>query len=171
MAQHFRLGCALLACLAAALAVLLVSSPRGAEASPRLDRAERGVIRHVNRFRTRNGLPQVRPDHRLARSAESHSRDMLGANFFAHFSSNGESMVQRVGSFRPARLLGEVLASVPAGAGRLQSRQVVAMWRRSPAHRASLLSASFKRIGVARRTGTLGGRRVTVFTADFASRR
>jgi uncharacterized protein YkwD len=46
---------------------------------------------------------------------------------------------------------------------------VVRMWMHSPPHRASLLSRSFRRIGIARRKGSLGRTRAVVFTADLAS--
>jgi uncharacterized protein YkwD len=45
------------------------------------------------------------------------------------------------------------------------------MWMNSPGHRAILLSATFRRIGLAKRTGNLGGTRACVVTADFGSRR
>ena len=41
----------------------------------------------------------------------------------------------------------------------------------SPGHRAIILTAGFRRVGVAARTGQLGGDRMTVVTADFAGRR
>jgi uncharacterized protein YkwD len=48
---------------------------------------------------------------------------------------------------------------------------VVRMWMESPPHRAVLLSSGFRRIGIARRWGILGGSSRAVVTADFASRR
>jgi uncharacterized protein YkwD len=45
------------------------------------------------------------------------------------------------------------------------------MWMNSPGHRAILLSGKFRRIGLAKRTGSLGGNRACVVTADFASRK
>jgi uncharacterized protein YkwD len=45
------------------------------------------------------------------------------------------------------------------------------MWMDSPGHRAILLSGKYRRIGLARRTGSLGGTHACVITADFGSRR
>jgi uncharacterized protein YkwD len=45
------------------------------------------------------------------------------------------------------------------------------MWMASPGHRAVLLDRAFRRIGIGRRGGYLGGRPVTVFTADLQSAR
>ena len=50
------------------------------------------------------------------------------------------------------------------------ARRVVRMWMSSPPHRAILLSGRYRRIGLAKRTGTLGSMRACVVTADFASK-
>lgn len=137
----------------------------------RLDRTERKVIRIVNVYRRASGLPPVSPSRRLARSADYHSWDMLRGNFFAHSSSSGASFRGRVRRYSGAARVGETLAYVPKGQGRGQAGRVVGMWMNSPTHRAVLLSRSFRKIGVARRSGTLGSVRATVFTADLSSRR
>jgi hypothetical protein len=49
--------------------------------------------------------------------------------------------------------------------------RVVGMWMRSAPHRVVLLSAGFRRVGVARRGGHVSGGRACMITADFASRR
>jgi uncharacterized protein YkwD len=156
--------------LFAALAAVALPAPAQSHASgSRHDRVERSIIRSINAIRAGSGLHAVRADRRLARSADFHSRDMLRANFFAHASSNGQSFAQRVESFRPSNRIGETLAYVPKGQGS-EGQRIVDMWMNSPPHRASLLNPSFRRVGVARRRGTLGNQRVTVFTADFASK-
>src|SRR4051794_19789426 len=158
--------------LASALTACFVGLPGPAEshaAGSRHDRVERSIIRSINGIRAGNGLHSVHANRRLGRSADFHSRDMLRANFFAHASSNGDSFAQRVESFLPSNRIGETLAYVPKGQGS-EGQRIVDMWMNSPPHRASLLNPSFRRIGVARRRGTLGNQRVTVFTADFASK-
>jgi uncharacterized protein YkwD len=45
------------------------------------------------------------------------------------------------------------------------------MWMNSPGHRAILLSSSYRRIGLAKRNGTLGATDACVVTADFGSMR
>jgi uncharacterized protein YkwD len=95
---------------------------------------------------------------------------MLRANYFAHPSSNGGAFESRVRSFTHARRVGETLAML-SRCGRGTARTVVSMWMNSPGHRAVLMSSRFRRIGVGRRTGSLGGSRACMVTADFASRR
>jgi uncharacterized protein YkwD len=163
---------AIVACLFSTLA--LVALPAPAESHARsgsgFDRVERSIVRKINAIRASNGLGRLRRNRPLARSSDFHCRDMLHANFFAHSSSNGQSFEQRVEQFRPSSRIGETLAFLPKGGGGSMAARIVDMWMNSPPHRASLLSPDFRRIGVARRNGTLAGQRVTVFTADFASR-
>lgn len=139
--------------------------------SPRLDRAERGVIRAINRQRAAAGLGKVRASARLDRAADFHSREMLFGNYFAHPSLNGSPMETRVRRFAHSKRVGETLAMLGGRCRRHMGGRVVSMWMNSAAHRAVLLSSRFKRVGVARRGGRLGGRRACMVTADFASRR
>lgn len=160
-------------CLLATLLLVVLPAPAISHAAggPSFDKVERKIVKKINAIRVNSGLHRVKRDRALSRSADFHCRDMLGANFFAHTSSNGWSFEQRVEQFRPARRIGETLAYLPKGMGGGMAGRIVSMWMNSPPHRASLLSPSFRRIGVARRDGTLGSQRVTVFTADFTSKR
>jgi uncharacterized protein YkwD len=161
------------ASLTAALALLAVALPCRALAggSPRLDRAERSVVRAINRQRAAAGLQSVRAGNRLSRAADFHSREMLYGNYFAHPSLNGSPMASRVRRFAHSRRVGETLAMLSGGCRRGMAGRVVRMWMGSSPHRAILLSSGFRSVGVARRAGRLGGRRACVVTADFASRR
>jgi len=165
---------ALIATGAAAALAGSTGLPDDAEArrgTSRLDPTEKRVIRAVNRIRARHGLAAYHPNRALSRSADFHSRDMLRGDFFAHASSNGTPMEGRVRRYTRAARIGENLAQVPGGRRGGVVRQVVSMWMRSPSHRGAVLAPDFGRIGVARRTGRIGSTRVTVFTADLATRR
>jgi uncharacterized protein YkwD len=164
---------AVFACLLSAVAISVLPTPADAHAraGAGFDRVERKIVHRINAIRSGYGLKHLRLIGALGRSSDYHCADMLGNNFFAHTSSNGESFEQRVDQFRPSRRIGETLAYVSGTARRGQARRIVDMWMNSPPHRASLLSPAFRRIGIARRNGTLGGSRVTVFTADLASKR
>lgn len=161
----------LLTTFAALAAWLLGESPDAEAAASRMDPGERAVVRTLNRQRARHGLRRLRGSRKLQRAADAHSRDMLRADFFGHTSSDGTSMTSRVLAYRRSDGIGETLAYLPRRGQRRAARTVVRMWMRSPSHRASILSPGFRRVGVARRTGRLGQRRVTVYTADFATRR
>ena len=161
---------ALLACSAVfCCCAVLVWHPAEATAGRAgLDRAERKVVRLVNRIRARHGLRRLRAGRGLSRAASAHTGDMLGANYFGHPSSNGTPMGSRVRAYTRARWIGECVAAVTGGR---TARRAVRMWMASPPHRAVLLSPRARRVGVGKRRGSLGGRRLTVYTVDVASRR
>jgi uncharacterized protein YkwD len=157
-----------LGCLLAAVIVL----PAAAAAGPaRLDKREKAMIRGINHQRARYGLAHVRSSLRLGRAADYHSWEMLDANYFAHTSRDGGPFDARIRRFAKPRVLGETLAMLGGRCGHGSAGRIVSMWMHSSGHRAILLSGRYRRIGIARRTGTLGGRRACVVTADFGSKR
>ena len=94
---------------------------------------------------------------------------MLRADFFDHSSSDGTPFDRRVRRYANAR---RSARRSPRSDGAAAARgPVVRMWMSSPPHRAIVLDPGFRRIGIARRWGTLGGSKQAVVTADFASRR
>lgn len=164
------------ACLAllavAATSTTLLAAPAPAGARPgkaRIDRYERKIVRLINRFRVSHKLGKLRPSTTLARSADSHSRDMLIRDFFAHNSSDGASFAQRIRHYMRARNLGEVLAWSERRGGRPPASVFLEMWKGSPGHRELLLAGDFGRIGMACRSGELRGVDAVVCTADLAS--
>jgi uncharacterized protein YkwD len=165
----------IVASLAAVLTLLactlLASLASAAGGSPRLDRAERGLIRAINVQRSYAGLRPVRASRRLSRAADYHSNEMLYGNYFAHPSLDGLPMQSRVRQFARSRRVGETLAMLGGGCRRRMGGKVVGMWMASSGHRTIVMSASFRRVGVARRVGRLAGRRACMVTADFASKR
>jgi uncharacterized protein YkwD len=157
-----------LSCLLAALFAPPITST--AAAKPSLDGRERAIVRAINRQRSKHGLSRLKSSRRLARAADFHSWEMLDADYFAHESRDGGPFAERVRRYANHRALGETLAML-GGCGSKAARRVVRMWMNSPGHRAILLSSSFKRVGLGRRTGELRGDRACMVTADFGSRK
>jgi uncharacterized protein YkwD len=154
--------------LAATFAVPTVANAGG---SARLDNRERAIVRGINHQRARHGLAPVKSAARLSRAADYHSWEMLDANYFAHDSRDGGPFAERVRRFADKRALGETLAMLGGRCGRGSAHRVVRMWMNSPGHRAILLSSSYRRVGVAKRTGSLGSTKACLVTADFGSKR
>jgi uncharacterized protein YkwD len=154
--------------LTAALSVSPFTATAGAK--PRVDSKERAIVRAINRQRAKHGLATVRSSRRLARAADYHSWEMLDADYFAHESRDGGPFDARVRRYANHRALGETLAML-GGCGKGSARRVVRMWMESPGHRAILLSSTYRRVGLGKRTGNLGGNRACVVTADFGSRK
>ena len=150
----------------------LVALPVAAFAGPaRLDKRERAMIRGINRQRAHYGLAALKPHKRLSRAADFHSWEMLDANYFAHTSRNGGPFDERVRRYVNKRALGETLAFLGGTCGRGSAHRVVRMWMDSPGHRAILLSGAYRRVGLAKRVGSLGSMKACVVTADFGSKR
>ena len=136
------------------------------------------LLREINRVRTQRGLHELRSSGLLSAAAEHHSRRMAARGFFDHDSPNGSPFWKRVGRFYPSRgfsrwSVGENLAY---GSPRLSAAGTVRAWMGSPGHRANLLSAAWREIGLAAAhlasaPGVYRGRRTTIVTADFGIRR
>ena len=155
-------------CLLAALLVTPLTAT--AAAKPKVDSRERAIVRAINHQRAKHGLAALRTSRRLARAADFHSWEMLDADYFAHESRDGGPFDQRVRRYANHRSVGETLAMV-GGCGRGSARRVVRMWMNSSGHRAVLLSSAYRKVGIGKRAGNLGGNRACVVTADFGSRK
>ncbi len=104
----------------------------------------RQVLRITNRLRRREGLRPLKLNNKLKRTAQAHSQDMAGNDFFSHTGSNGSSVgdrFRRVG-YRYS------LAAENAAAGSSTARGAVNQWLNSPGHRANMLNPSFRHIGI-----------------------
>lgn len=139
--------------------------------SARVDHRERAIVHGINHQRAKHGLAPVKISRSLSRAADYHSWEMLDANYFAHNSRDGGPFDERVRRFANKRALGETLAMLGGGCGRGSAHRVVRMWMDSPPHRAILLSSSYRRIGIGKRTGSLGSTKACMVTADFGSKR
>ena len=153
------------ACVLCTLSMLLVLSsaaPAAQASSPRMNAGERAIVRAINRARASHGVRALRSHRRLARAADSHTRSMLRADYFAH-----GAFASRVRRYVRSRRVGETIAMTT----RCSARRVVRMWMNSAPHRAVLLSRGFRSVGIGRRVGRLGTSRACLVSADFASRR
>ena len=154
------------AALAVGLTTLGTTTPASAQpASSKHDAVERAVIGTLNAIRAQSGVRRLRSSRGLARAADAKSGAIAATGDFSHGDVRG-----RVARYVRARFFGEALAWMPPAQGQ-DADAVVGAWMASGSHRAALLSARFGRIGVARRTGSVGGGPAVVFTVDVASAR
>ena len=161
-------------CLAAgALLALPVGSALAcahANARPRAvsERAYAAAIEClVNERRAAAGLRAVGHDGRLARAAHGFSTRMVRERFFAHVSPDGSTPPERARAARyPGSTLGETIGW---GAGALATpAAIVQGWLDSPPHRAIMLGAGFRRVGLGAATGSPSGLAgAATVTADF----
>jgi uncharacterized protein YkwD len=147
------------ALLAALLAVPLASAPTAGAAS--IAQAEQSLLDAINRAREIHHLRPLRRDGRLDDAARDHSDDMARHGYFAHTSLL--SLVRL-----PGRVIGENLAW---SRRRIRARLIVAEWLSSPPHRANLLRAGFRRVGVGVAVGRVeGAPKTRVITVEFSGK-
>ena len=170
---------------AALATAILVSCALAAPVRGELDRAgneQRGFGRSVtvgmNAFRRQHGLAPLHASSALRAAAHQHSSEMAAAGYFGHRSRNGESLAHRVARFYPMGrhsywAVGETLVwSTDA----LTPEAALEMWLQSGEHRAIILQARWRELGVSAvhvpvAPGVYANQEVTIVTADFGVRR
>jgi uncharacterized protein YkwD len=148
--------CAVL--FAASYLLVATVSAEAAVLSPR----EEAVVELINDVREAHRLPALSVGPRLTRAARAHSQAMLEQGVFTH-----GAFGERVRSFGVRfPLLGETIAWGTGWFG--TPHGIVNGWLESPPHRALILDARFRVVGVGSRVGAFAGyERAAVVTADF----
>lgn len=105
---------------------------------------EAEVVRLVNEVRAENGLEPLKLNWELSRVARYKSQDMKDKNYFSHTSPTFGSPFQMIRNFGLSyRTAGENIAR-----GYATPKAVMEGWMNSPSHRANILKASYRQIGV-----------------------
>ena len=175
-------SCLRSAVLAALLTVCLLPGSAAAAGATACESAkaqparvsERIVIRStlcvLNAERARHDLRPLRLNPRLSRAARRHSDDMARHGYFDHTSRSGASFVDRIR--RTGYLNGagrwKVAENIAWGTAWLASpRAITKAWMDSPGHRANILDAAYREIGI----GVASGRGTkAIYTTDFGAR-
>lgn len=131
-------------------------------------RIEAALLAEMNRVRADRGRRALRPIATLRRPARAQSRYLLGQGILDHAGRDGAPFWTRLiaAGYPSGRTLGENLAMVP-GCGPEVAARTVAMWLRSPGHRANLLNPAFRWAGTG--AASDAGCTSTVLTADYGS--
>lgn len=105
----------------------------------------------INQERDQRGLAPLRDSPRLSDAAQAHAKDMARRNYFSHTSLSGASFVDRIrrtGYLQNVRSW-QAAENIAWGTGKLASpKAIVRSWMNSPGHRANILSASLREIGI-----------------------
>jgi uncharacterized protein YkwD len=173
-----------LAALVAALAALVLpvaaapANGHSRTAQGALSSLESGVLQQINSIRRRHGLQPVRLNPNLSAAAASHSREMGSAGYFEHESHDGTAFWKRIKRWYGSNGYGlwsvgeNLLWSSPD----VDPAAALDLWMHSPEHRANILTAKWREIGVSAvhvvaAPGTYNGLTVTIITTDFGVRR
>ena len=145
-----------------ALAVLLIGMlavpPANASISHER-KLRKAMIEQINKARVNRGRAPLRPSRSLIRSSRAFSRWQMRRDYFGH--------VSRIRASRRFERLGEVLAFHWGRRARI--RRTGWLWLNSSAHRAIILSRSFRRIGAGVAKGRFRGRRAVIWTVQVGA--
>jgi uncharacterized protein YkwD len=135
------------------------------------DDVRAAVLCLINADRTQRRLTPLRENSRLRSAAVAHSSDMVRNSYFAHTAPNGDTFVDRAIDARYTTRnqdfsLGENLAWGTGGLG--TARSVQTAWMRSSGHRANILKAAYRELGIGIRAGVPSNDDAgATFTTDF----
>jgi len=119
---------------------------RAASGAPGLDPEERAMCQQINSYRAAKGLGALKFSAKLTKAAKWMSLNMATNDYFDHADSLGRNTFARLRSFgNRDRTTGENIAAGMAGA-----TATFDQWRNDPPHRAGMLRARFKVIGIGR---------------------
>ncbi len=123
------------------------------------------IISLTNKERTKLGLQELSNNSRLASAALAKANDMLEKQYWDHFGPNGETPWQFIRAAGYVYIYaGENLAK-----GFKTSEGVVEAWMASPTHKANIVSANYRDIGVAVVNGVLLGKETTLVVQMFGT--
>lgn len=128
-----------------------------------LNGTEQALLSAMNAARASAGLPPYSVDGNLETAARDHTQDLLANGLFTHdFIKNGVAYPFQtwISWYYTGTCAGENLALGPAT---LDPGTAVQMWLNSPPHRAALLSASYRTVGISLQSGS----GAAIATTDF----
>jgi uncharacterized protein YkwD len=139
------------------------------------DEIRASILCLTNAERSRRGLALLHENTKLRSAASRHSSDMVRDGYFAHTTPDGETFVKRIlaagyTTRNDGWSLGENLAW---GTGNLSTpRGIHHAWMRSRGHRANILTASYRELGIGVRPGVPKDAGVgATYTTDYGAKR
>jgi uncharacterized protein YkwD len=166
--------------LVGSLAVLVLpasASPATAHTTVGLSSLESGVLQQLNKIRVQHKLAPLKLSGRLSEASAQHSKEMAADGYFEHASDDGTLFWKRIGRWYGPKgfhywSVGENLLWSSPG---VDSVGAAKLWMNSPEHRANILTAAWREIGIsavhmAAAPGVYKGLEVTIITTDFGVR-
>ncbi len=182
---HVRLIRRAVAGALSSVALLVLLHPAPAAADPacpgsdlqptaaNLPQVEAATLCEINIQRGQHGLAALTANSVLQAAALEHSNDMVDNNFFSHDSSSGEDFEDRILRFNYAPPNTRWVAGENIAWGTLSlstADSIVQSWMNSPEHRANILHAGYKELGVGVVASTPSGDPSgATYTADFGA--
>jgi len=140
---------------AATIAAVLETPCQNTELTPEAENlplVRAAILCLINRKRAESGESPLKANAQLEQAAESHSRELVAEDYFAHVSPSGETPVDRIREtgYIPNTSDGYVIGENLAwGTYQLATPQaIVAAWIASPGHLANILEAQYTETGI-----------------------
>ena len=172
-----RIGKALLVLVAALALAAPALAARTAANQTAMQALDTGVLTQLNAIRAAHGLVPLTLNTQLSAAAAGHTTEMLADGYFAHNSASGSPFWSRLTAYTKAAPHGgwSVGENLLWSAPDVDAAQALKLWMASPEHRANILTAKWRQIGIAAihadtAPGTYGNQPVTVITTDFGVR-
>jgi len=141
-----------------------ISLPATAYLAPdRLAAEEQKILSLANEIREQQGVPPLRQEERLSRSATLKSHDMAAKQYFSHDGPDGRRLpdwLQDVG-------YGYVMAGENLAMGVASASEIVDAWVESPTHYANIVSERYEEQGIHMVSGMNHGWPVLYVTHHF----
>jgi uncharacterized protein YkwD len=176
MRSNTRTLAALAAVLVAVVAPSQGSARPQSSATPEAHLQD-ALLAQINAFRAAHGLTRLHASAPLNHVADGHSDQMARLGYFSHDSANGQSFSARIARVYSPRgyrswSVGENLVW---GGPDIGAARAFRLWVSSPPHRANLLNARWREVGLgavhsSSAPGVYGGGPATIVTADFGAR-
>ncbi|MAE68821.1 MAG: CAP domain-containing protein [Candidatus Peribacteraceae bacterium] len=113
------------------------------------------VIDGVNLERAKHGLPPLRHQIDLERSAQLHAQDMKNRDYFSHENGNGDRSGDRIKetgygavNAQECRCSYKIYLGENIAKGQSTVAQVIEEWMASESHREAMLSKDYQEVGV-----------------------
>jgi uncharacterized protein YkwD len=147
--------------------VLVPSVAQAASKNSKQAGSETQVIALLNEIRADHHLSPLTASTQLRSAARAHSANMIAKRYFDHNGPDGQ-WDTRIARYIKSTLYG---ANIAWGQGAYGTPQgIVTQWMNSPTHRAIILTAGLKKVGIGLVTGTVDGAQGAVMaTADFSA--
>jgi uncharacterized protein YkwD len=155
---------------------------RGADTTPTarsIGSARAATLCLLNREREARGLHRLRAHRMLTAAAQRYAGAMVRGGFFSHVSPAGTTLEERIREqtrYLAGALRYTIGENIAWGQGDLaKPRAIVAAWMASPGHRANILRAAFREIGIGIAPGApvagVAAVRAVTYTNEFGTRR
>jgi uncharacterized protein YkwD len=153
------------------------AAARISRSSATVDEGRSALLCLINRVRRNRDLRPLRSNERLLTAASDHARAMVRRGFFSHYNPNPakRTLVDRLRRVRyiDARSYWTVGENLAFGDGERGTPQgVLSAWMNSGPHRANILHADFREVGLGIQPGCPGSpRKGATYTIDFGVKR